>query len=204
MFMLLKKKRYSIITEYYRFCKKSSIYIFCFYFSKQISYNSGNICFLFLIFMTDSQDPVSQDNTSTSGNPGDTSSGQKNIQVFDWQIAFQTWSTDVKFPEHTTEFNEEKFIFLLAHSLSLAIDEKINIIDRIPDLSQSQIDQLLEIFVDEQKSFADLEREHPENIRTEREKRLKSWENVSNRQEQNVASEEDESKADDIRKQLGL
>ncbi len=55
-----------------------------------------------------------------------------------------------------TTFDEEYFLDLLEHSLSLNVYEKKRVIDAVPNLSQFQIDELIKVFVDEREEFKKL------------------------------------------------
>ena len=62
--------------------------------------------------------------------------------------------TSIPIPVHpNTQFDEQKFLELLAKSISLTKTEKQRIITSIPKLSQYQIDELMRIFKEEQKKF---------------------------------------------------
>ena len=58
----------------------------------------------------------------------------------------------------------EQFIRHLLTSLSLDIGDKHRVIKSAPGLSMFQIDALMDVFKDEQKKFARLFDEHPEDI----------------------------------------
>ena len=66
----------------------------------------------------------------------------------------------VKIPAHGLKFDEQYFLHLLAGSISLTKDEKIRIIESIPKLKQSQVDELIRIFEEERKKLAELGNEH--------------------------------------------
>jgi len=55
-----------------------------------------------------------------------------------------------------TVFNEQDFLELLEHSLSLNVYEKKRVLDAIPTLSQFQIDELIKVFEDEREEFKKL------------------------------------------------
>jgi len=62
----------------------------------------------------------------------------------------------IQVPAHpNTVFDETKFLSLLEHSLSLTIDEKLQVWSVVPKLSQDQINQLMAIFEEEKTKFAD-------------------------------------------------
>lgn len=63
-----------------------------------------------------------------------------------------------------TTFDEQKFLTLLAGSISLNADEKFKIIDSVPKLSQKQIDDLIKIFEEERINFNNLAQKHSHEI----------------------------------------
>lgn len=71
----------------------------------------------------------------------------------------KTPNTDIleRFSVHPlTSFEEEDFVNLLEHSLSLSTFEKKRVIDAIPTLSQFQLDELTKVFEDERIEFRKL------------------------------------------------
>lgn len=127
-------------------------------------------------------------------------------EVFHWEGAFHSFSTSIVLGEHpSTSFDEELFLFFLKYSLAISPEEKIDIIERIGELTQSQIDQLLSIFADEQVQFSQLERQHPDYIRKERSDRLGKWETVVEAHfARQAAAANDNAEAEEIKRQLGL
>jgi hypothetical protein len=66
-----------------------------------------------------------------------------------------------KLPPHpNTNFDEDVFLRLLRGLTSLSIDEKRKIIERIADLSQGQIDGLMETFLEERERMRALSPDH--------------------------------------------
>jgi len=65
--------------------------------------------------------------------------------------------SDLKIPPHNLKFDEQLFLKLLAASISLSKEEKLDIVNRIPILSQEQIDALIQIFQEEQAKLAALD-----------------------------------------------
>ena len=64
-------------------------------------------------------------------------------------------------PDHfNTYFPEKEFLQFLGSSPSLSLEEKISVISSIPNLSQCQIDELINIFINEKLTFANLKSEH--------------------------------------------
>lgn len=113
--------------------------------------------------------------------------------------------TNIVVPVHpNTTFDEKYFIQLLAGSISLTIDEKKKIIEAIPKLSQHQIDELIKIFEEEKRKFAELAEKHADQINKLKAQHASEWEMFELDQKKNQQSQEDKQKADEIRKKLGL
>lgn len=111
---------------------------------------------------------------------------------------------NVPVPKHELNFDEQKFIRLLAGSISLMKDEKIRIIDSIPKLKQSQIDELVRIFEEEKQKFAELPRKHAPQLEKLAKKHYEDWMDIEMHYQKTAKKHEDEDKAAAIRKQLGL
>lgn len=60
-------------------------------------------------------------------------------------------------PDHTTMFDEGEFLFLVAHSYSLRLEEKRDIVRYVPTYSQVAVDELFRIFREEQSKFDNLQ-----------------------------------------------
>lgn len=113
--------------------------------------------------------------------------------------------TSVTVPAHpNTQFDEKKFLQLLATSISLTKLEKQRIIDSIPKLSQYQIDELMRIFEEEQRKFAELNKKHTDQLKDLEAKHKDDWNDIEMQAKQAKKKGEDESEADKIRKNLGL
>ena len=110
----------------------------------------------------------------------------------------------VKCPPHNLNFDDEYFITLLAGSISLSKDEKKRIIESIPKLKQSQIDELIRIFEEEKQKFAALSKKHVPQLEKLAEQHYKEWMDLETEFFQEGKKKEDTNKADDIRKKLGL
>ena len=70
-------------------------------------------------------------------------------------------------PHPNTQFDDDKFLMLLASSISLSKTEKKKILDAVPKLKQWQIDELINIFEEEQEQAkkAEEEQKKAEEIR---------------------------------------
>lgn len=110
----------------------------------------------------------------------------------------------VKIPAHSLNFDEKKFLFLLAGSISLSRDEKKKIIETIPKLKQAQIDELIRIFEEEKQKFSQLSAKHVPQLEKLAKQHYQDWMDleVGFQAEQKKAA--DDSAADEIRKSLGL
>ncbi|MEK7171520.1 MAG: hypothetical protein AAB739_01290 [Patescibacteria group bacterium] len=111
---------------------------------------------------------------------------------------------NIKVPPHSLQFDEQYFLHLLAGSISLTKDEKLRIIESIPKLKQSQVDELIKIFEEERKKFAELGEEHVPQLEKLAKQHYEDWVDVEMKQEQSSKADEDAKKAEEIRKQMGL
>jgi hypothetical protein len=111
---------------------------------------------------------------------------------------------NVKVPAHTLQFDEQKFLHLLAGSISLTKEEKARIIDSIPKLRQAQIDELQRIFEEERRKFAELPAKHVEQLKKLELQHYNDWVSLELDQKASAKKNEDQAKADEIRKQLGI
>lgn len=111
---------------------------------------------------------------------------------------------NVKVPKHSLNFDEEYFIRLLAGSISLSKDEKKRIIESIPKLKQSQIDELIRIFEEEKQKFAALSKKHVPQLEKLATQHHKDWMDLETEFQQDNKKKEDTGKADEIRKKLGI
>ncbi len=131
-------------------------------------------------------------------NPANSGSGDGSSQS-------TPFMTNITVPAHpNTTFDETYFVQLLAGSISLTIDEKKKIIEAIPKLSQHQIDELIKIFEEEKRKFAELAEKHADQINKLKAQHQQEWEMYELEQKKQQQSGEDAKKAEDIRKQLGL
>jgi len=110
----------------------------------------------------------------------------------------------VKCPPHGLKFDEEKFIRLLAGSISLAKDEKKKIVESVPKLKQEQIDELIKIFEEEKQKFAALSKKHVPQLEKLADQHYTEWMQLEGEIEQEGKKKADQQKADEIRKNLGL
>jgi hypothetical protein len=110
----------------------------------------------------------------------------------------------IKVPAHQLKFDEQYFLHLLAGSISLTRDEKARIVESIPKLKQTQIDELIRIFEEERRKFAELGEEHMPQLEKLAQQHFEDWVDIEMKQEQTGKADEAAKKAEEIRKQLGL
>ena len=112
---------------------------------------------------------------------------------------------NVVIPAHSeTQFDEQVFLIMLRGSISLTRDEKWRIIQAIPKLSQFQIDELQKILTEEKFKFSQLSPKHLKHLMQLEKKHAQDWVDLQSLYVQQVAKKQEESQADEIRKQLGL
>lgn len=111
---------------------------------------------------------------------------------------------NVAIPAHTLQFDEQHFLHLLAGSISLTKDEKKRIVESIPKLRQSQIDELVRIFEEERRKFAELSAKHVPQLEKLVKQHWAEWQDIELEQKASEKKNEDQAQADEIRKQLGL
>ncbi len=108
----------------------------------------------------------------------------------------------------SVKVDTDEFLDLLKHSLSLNTMEKKRVVDAAPTLSQFQFDELKKVFVEEREKFKSLSKEHPEDIKKllvkQQTERIQLGDLYVAEEENNAKKNEDESKIDDIKKNLGL
>jgi hypothetical protein len=111
---------------------------------------------------------------------------------------------NIKIPANSLQFDEQHFLHLLAGSISLTRDEKKRIIESIPKLKQSQVDELIRIFEEERRKFAELSAKHVEQLKKLEKQHWAEWQDLELGQKAESKKNEDEAKAEEIRKKLGL
>jgi len=120
-------------------------------------------------------------------------------------ITSQLNNDKITAPAHPeTKFDEQKFLTLLRGSISLTRDEKWRIIQAVPNLSQFQIDELQKILEEEKKKFSELSPKHLLQLMKLEQKHADDWKDLQSITVQAGARKEEEQKAEEIRKQLGL
>lgn len=111
---------------------------------------------------------------------------------------------NVKVPAHSLQFDEQYFLRLLAGSISLTKDEKLRIIESIPRLKQSQIDELIRIFEEEKRKFAELSAKHVDQLKKLEKQHWADWQDIELQQKAVEKKQQEAQQAEEIRKKLGL
>lgn len=141
-----------------------------------------------------------------AGQPGATQPQKEDTTPANFQLGelFKE-GIKIKLAQHPeTKFDEDKFLELLAASISLSKAEKKRIIDAIPKLKQWQIDELINIFTEEKQKFAQLSKKHVPQLEKLAKQHYEEWRDIEVGEEQAGKAEEDKAKAEEIRKNLGL
>lgn len=110
----------------------------------------------------------------------------------------------VKIPAHELQFDENKFLNLLAASISLSREEKKRIIETIPKLKQAQVDELMRIFEEEKYKFSQLSKKHLPQLEKLAKQHYQDWIDLETQFHADAKKENDQAAADEIRKSLGL
>ncbi|MBD3328741.1 hypothetical protein GF340_05590, partial [Candidatus Peregrinibacteria bacterium] len=96
-----------------------------------------------------------------------------------YQIGQQLPNTiNVKLPAHNLNFDEQKFLHLLAGSISLTKEEKKRIINSLPKLRQEQVDELIRIFEEERRKFAELSVKHVDQLKKLEKQHMADWQDI--------------------------
>jgi hypothetical protein len=74
----------------------------------------------------------------------------------------------------------------------------------MPKLSQYQIDELMRIFEEEQKKFAELNDKHENQLKALEDKHKDDWNDIELQSKQDAKKKEDDDEATKLRKQMGL
>lgn len=111
---------------------------------------------------------------------------------------------DIKVPAHQLKFDEQHFLHLLAGSISLTREEKKRIVTSIPRLRQGQIDELVRIFEEERRKFAELSTKHVEQLKKLEKQHWADWQDIEAEQKAESRKQDEANQAEEIRKKLGL
>ncbi len=110
----------------------------------------------------------------------------------------------IPIPESELNYDPNYFIKLLAGSISLSREEKKRIVESIPKLKQSQIDELIRIFEEEKQKFSMLSKKHVPQLEKLAKQHYNDWIDLESGYVQEAKAVEEESEADAIRRSLGL
>ncbi len=114
----------------------------------------------------------------------------------------------IKLHSPDVEVDENVFLDLLKHSLSLSTVEKKRVVDASPTLSQFQFDELAKVFIEEREKFKELSKEHPDDIKKLLKKQQIEWLQLGDIYKSELVNKSkedaDKQKADEIKKSLWL
>lgn len=83
-------------------------------------------------------------------------------------------------------------------------DEKIRIIESVPKLKQSQIDELIKIFEEEKRKFAELSEDHVPQLEKLARQHYEDWVDIEMYFSSQQKKAAEASQADELRKKLGI
>lgn len=113
--------------------------------------------------------------------------------------------TTIQIPPHpNTNFSDAEFLTLLSGSISLTRTEKLKIIERIPTLTQHQIDRLLQIFRDEKEKFQEIETSHPTQVSQIELQRQAEWKDIEAQKQEQTERDEETQRLTDLQNKLNL
>jgi len=152
-----------------------------------------------------SDDPQSQDPAAgqSGAQPGD------DEQLFVVDPAEVEAILALAVPAHPqANFTDSEFLELVARSFSITLDEKKEIVGKAGEFSQHQVDELFRILGEERVKFAELNTRHNARMRELQDKhaseRAALEAQVQQAGEEQRTREDDERKAEEIRRQMGL
>ena len=149
-------------------------------------------------------DPTNMDDPTTGNNPAPQVEPEDNTPAGFQLGVLLPPVLKVKIPAHSLEFDENKFLRLLAGSISLSRDEKKRIIESIPKLKQSQVDELIRIFEEEKYKFSQLSAKHIPQLEKLAKQHANDWVDLEALYQAENKKAADDAAADEIRKSLGL
>lgn len=113
------------------------------------------------------------------------------------------YQTTIQVPAHpNTIFDEVYFLKMLSGSISLTKNEKKKIVESVSKLSQYQIDELIKIFEEERRKFAELDEKHQVKIRELQQKQAEDWKDLEMDKQAVAQKNEEEAKAEALRAKL--
>jgi hypothetical protein len=111
---------------------------------------------------------------------------------------------NIAVPSHDLQFDQQKFLRLLAGSISLSKIEKKRIVESIPKLKIEQINELINIFEEEKQKFAQLSAKHVPQLEKLAKQHYQEWMDLETESKSEQKKAQDNAQADEIRKSLGL
>jgi hypothetical protein len=114
----------------------------------------------------------------------------------------KAFQTKIKLPKHNLSFDENKFLRLLAGSISLTKDEKKRIIEAVPKLTQYQVDELVRILEEEKRKFSELDVRHKGQLDELETKHHREWEDLEIEMSSGEVQKEEESEMEKVRAAL--
>lgn len=159
------------------------------------------------------QPPAGQAQTTGAGaagsGTGDSTQGEENFlrpRPPDKDLGIGSvgdFSTTVAIPAHpNTTFDEAYFLKMLSGSISLTKNEKKKIVESVAKLSQYQIDELIKIFEEERRKFAELDERHQVKIRELQQKQIEDWKDLEMEKQAVAQQGEEEAAAAALRAKL--
>lgn len=118
------------------------------------------------------------------------------------QLPEEKRKSKIKIPKHDKNFDEDYFIWLISSSISLEVDEKKQIIEKIPQLSQFQIDELIKIFEEEKYKFMILNTKNNNTLNNFALQQQNAWEMELQKKEFEKQKKIDEEKLLELQNQL--
>lgn len=113
------------------------------------------------------------------------------------------FTTTIAVPAHpNTTFDEKYFLKMLSGSISLTKNEKKKIVESISKLSQYQIDELIKIFEEERRKFAELDEKHQVKIRELQAKQMEDWKDLEMEGKQQAQKGQDTAAAEALKAKL--
>ena len=91
---------------------------------------------------------------------------------------------------------------MLSGSISLTKNEKKKIVESISKLSQYQIDELIKIFEEERRKFAELDEKHQVKIRELQAKQMEDWKDLEMEGKQQAQKGQDTAAAEALKAKL--
>lgn len=149
-------------------------------------------------------DPTNQADPSTGNNPAPQTEPEDTTPAGFQLGVLLPPVLKVKIPAHSLQFDENKFLHLLAGSISLSRDEKKRIIESIPKLKQSQVEELIRIFEEEKYKFSQLSAKHVPQLEKLAKQHANDWVDLEALYQAENKKAADDAAADEIRKSLGL